>query len=212
MHFAIPLSNVGKLGNNLLLQVPGQNNAATNFDRSFFACSTRRPGAVVGDNAPYSGNGTPATQRGRRPSVHVHDRGRWKAAPAAGSGRSARWSRFGRGICCECVAGEDTMIIWMAAVTAALGVLAGQAGGRGTQVITSPRDAYPARPADDPESIARGKALYGVNCQFCHGADTRGGDGGQACSARARCLMTSAAGAWYDRADRRRPAACRSSH
>jgi cytochrome c oxidase cbb3-type subunit III len=70
------------------------------------------------------------------------------------------------------------MTMWMAAVTAALGVLAGQAGGRGTQVITSPRDAYPARPPDDAESIARGKALYGVNCQFCHGPDIRGGDGG----------------------------------
>src|SRR5262245_46102646 len=50
-------------------------------------------------------------------------------------------------------------------------------GGRGGQ-ITSPRNAYPDRPPGDPESIARGKALYGVNCQFCHGADTRGGDGG----------------------------------
>jgi mono/diheme cytochrome c family protein len=52
----------------------------------------------------------------------------------------------------------------------------GQGGGRG--VITSPRNAYPDRPPDDPASIARGKALYGVNCQFCHGADIRGGDGG----------------------------------
>ncbi|HEY7288266.1 MAG TPA: cytochrome c [Vicinamibacterales bacterium] len=52
----------------------------------------------------------------------------------------------------------------------------GQGGGRG--VITSPRDAYPTRPPDDPAAIERGKALYGVNCQFCHGVDTRGGDGG----------------------------------
>ena len=37
---------------------------------------------------------------------------------------------------------------------------------------------YPARPPGDPAAIERGKALYGVNCQFCHGADTRGGDGG----------------------------------
>jgi cytochrome c oxidase cbb3-type subunit 3 len=37
---------------------------------------------------------------------------------------------------------------------------------------------YPNRPPDDPAAIERGKALYGVNCQFCHGADTRGGDGG----------------------------------
>ena len=37
---------------------------------------------------------------------------------------------------------------------------------------------YPTRPPGDPAAIERGKALYGVNCQFCHGADTRGGDGG----------------------------------
>ena len=37
---------------------------------------------------------------------------------------------------------------------------------------------YPTRSPGDPAAIERGKALYGVNCQFCHGADTRGGDGG----------------------------------
>jgi len=37
---------------------------------------------------------------------------------------------------------------------------------------------YPTRPPGDPAAIERGKALYGVNCQFCHGADTRGGDSG----------------------------------
>src|SRR5438876_10001305 len=61
--------------------------------------------------------------------------------------------------------------------------LSGQAprqppGGRGRGAITSPRDAYPTRPPGDPAAIERGKALYGVNCQFCHGADTRGGDSG----------------------------------
>jgi mono/diheme cytochrome c family protein len=49
-------------------------------------------------------------------------------------------------------------------------------GGRG--VITSPRDAYPERPPQDPAAVERGHALYSVNCQFCHGADIRGGDGG----------------------------------
>jgi mono/diheme cytochrome c family protein len=51
-----------------------------------------------------------------------------------------------------------------------------QGGGRSP--ITSPRNAYPDRPPDDPAAVERGKALYSVNCQFCHGADTRGGDGG----------------------------------
>jgi len=44
--------------------------------------------------------------------------------------------------------------------------------------VSSPRTAYPERPPGDPAAIARGKGLYGANCQFCHGADIRGGDGG----------------------------------
>src|SRR4029079_10785342 len=50
-------------------------------------------------------------------------------------------------------------------------------GGRGG-VVTSPRNAYPDRPPPDPAAVERGRALYGVNCAFCHGADTRGGDSG----------------------------------
>jgi len=44
-------------------------------------------------------------------------------------------------------------------------------------VLAQRRD-YPNRPPADPAAVERGKALYGVNCQFCHGADTRGGDSG----------------------------------
>lgn len=33
-----------------------------------------------------------------------------------------------------------------------------------------------ARTVGDPAQIARGKALYGVNCAGCHGVDLRGGD------------------------------------
>jgi len=32
------------------------------------------------------------------------------------------------------------------------------------------------RPLGDPAEIARGKALYGISCTGCHGADLRGGD------------------------------------
>ena len=49
-------------------------------------------------------------------------------------------------------------------------------GGRGA--APPRRQDFPKRPPGDPAAIERGKALYGVNCQFCHGADTRGGDGG----------------------------------
>src|ERR1700748_3974564 len=34
------------------------------------------------------------------------------------------------------------------------------------------------RPPDDPESVARGKQVFSVNCSFCHGSDGRGGEGG----------------------------------
>src|SRR5438309_9882325 len=49
------------------------------------------------------------------------------------------------------------------------GGAAGRGGGGG---------AYPQRPPADSAVLERGKALYSVNCQFCHGADTRGGDSG----------------------------------
>jgi mono/diheme cytochrome c family protein/small nuclear ribonucleoprotein (snRNP)-like protein len=38
--------------------------------------------------------------------------------------------------------------------------------------------AYPDRPPADPAALDRGKALYGVQCNFCHGSDARGGEGG----------------------------------
>ena len=34
------------------------------------------------------------------------------------------------------------------------------------------------RPPEDPAQVARGKALFGVNCAGCHGVDLRGGDMG----------------------------------
>src|SRR6516225_7533971 len=75
-----------------------------------------------------------------------------------------------------------TILLWLGGVAAqpASAPLSGgqgqQGGGRGP--ITSPRNAYPERLPDDPAAVERGKALYSVNCQFCHGADIRGGDGG----------------------------------
>jgi len=48
----------------------------------------------------------------------------------------------------------------------------GAAGGGGRP------EAYPQHPPGDPAAIERGKALYGVQCSFCHGSDARGGEGG----------------------------------
>jgi cytochrome c oxidase cbb3-type subunit 3 len=50
----------------------------------------------------------------------------------------------------------------------------GQGGGGGGGFA----NAYPPRAPGDPVAIERGKALYGVHCTFCHGADARGGSGG----------------------------------
>jgi len=38
--------------------------------------------------------------------------------------------------------------------------------------------AYPQRPVTDQAAVDRGKALFSVNCAFCHGPDARGGDSG----------------------------------
>ncbi len=39
-------------------------------------------------------------------------------------------------------------------------------------------NAFPQHEAGDPAAIERGKAQYGVQCNFCHGSDARGGEGG----------------------------------
>jgi cytochrome c oxidase cbb3-type subunit 3 len=49
----------------------------------------------------------------------------------------------------------------------------GAGGGR-----RGPNFPQQTRPLASPEIIARGKAVYGVNCTACHGADLRGGDQG----------------------------------
>ena len=41
-----------------------------------------------------------------------------------------------------------------------------------------PAAAYPPRPPADPAVVARGKAIYDINCALCHGEDARGGDNG----------------------------------
>ena len=38
--------------------------------------------------------------------------------------------------------------------------------------------AFPDRPPAEPAKVEQGKAIFGVNCAFCHGVDARGGSGG----------------------------------
>ena len=55
---------------------------------------------------------------------------------------------------------------------------------------------YPAlqRPPGDPEVVARGEALYGINCRACHGMDLRGGDLGGPNLLRSQLVLRDEAG------------------
>lgn len=57
-------------------------------------------------------------------------------------------------------------------------------GGRG------PNYPQQQRPAGDPDLIARGRALFGVHCTACHGADLRGGDQGGPNLLRSQLILT----------------------
>lgn len=54
----------------------------------------------------------------------------------------------------------------------------GGRGGRGGGGGRGPTFPQQMRPIASAEVVARGKAVYGVNCGACHGADLRGGDQG----------------------------------
>jgi cytochrome c oxidase cbb3-type subunit 3 len=66
----------------------------------------------------------------------------------------------------------------------------GRGGGGGQQAI------FPAqqRPPGDPAAIARGKALYEINCRACHGVDLRGGDMGGPNLLRSQLVLNDQAG------------------
>jgi len=51
---------------------------------------------------------------------------------------------------------------------------AGRGGGGGGGFA----NAFPQHDKADQATLDRGKALYGVHCNFCHGSDARGGEGG----------------------------------
>ena len=64
--------------------------------------------------------------------------------------------------------------IWWTVTIATAALVAGQGS---VQAQTRAR-ANEAGAVSDPAQVERGKALYGVRCTFCHGADARGGEGG----------------------------------
>jgi cytochrome c oxidase cbb3-type subunit III len=74
--------------------------------------------------------------------------------------------------------GLSLLGIWaLSAALSAQTAAAPAQGGRG-RIGGAGIGAYPVRPPGDPAALERGTALYKINCAFCHGQDTRGGDGG----------------------------------
>ncbi len=74
------------------------------------------------------------------------------------------------------------LIMFIAAVAASAqqppqGGGAGRGAGPAPGRIGGAVGAYPTRPPADPAALERGRAAYGTNCAFCHGADTRGASG-----------------------------------
>lgn len=55
---------------------------------------------------------------------------------------------------------------------------------------TSAFNSGQVRPPEDPAAVARGKTLYGINCQACHGSDLRGGDMGGPNLLRSQVALT----------------------
>src|SRR5437879_1044171 len=79
-----------------------------------------------------------------------------------------------------CAIAMASSIVWaqppdQTGAGAAGGGRGGRGGGGRGRVLTFPQQ---TRQLASPEVIARGKAVFGVNCAACHGADLRGGDQG----------------------------------
>jgi cytochrome c oxidase cbb3-type subunit 3 len=78
---------------------------------------------------------------------------------------------------CRDLAGGLAALLLVATTTTALGQAAPTATPAAPAGIFG-QATFPGkqRPPGDPAVIARGQALFGINCKACHGADLRGGD------------------------------------
>lgn len=75
-----------------------------------------------------------------------------------------------------------TALVTIASISLIQAFAQGPPGGGNRPAAVAPRarpTAFPTnRPVADAATLDRGKALYGVHCNFCHGSDARGGEGG----------------------------------
>ena len=85
--------------------------------------------------------------------------------------------------------------VWLPLVGWLLGMSEAVAEGQQTDRSRSQR-LYPAlqRELGDPELVARGQVLYGINCRACHGIDLRGGDLGGPNLLRSQLVLRDQAG------------------
>jgi len=91
-----------------------------------------------------------------------------------------RWSRYAAaGTACVAVLVLGTSYAGLTSVAAA-----------GQSQTRSSFNQGQARPAEDPAVVVHGKALYGINCQACHGPDLRGGDMGGPNLLRSQAALT----------------------
>src|ERR1700733_2649117 len=101
----------------------------------------------------------------RRESVESRKAGTLEAAPPGGASGNRQPVKAGTG-------NSVPVFRLLGMLIAGVGLLHAQAARGG-----GPAAAYPQR-TPDAGAVARGKAVYDVNCAFCHGEDARGGDNG----------------------------------
>jgi cytochrome c oxidase cbb3-type subunit 3 len=70
------------------------------------------------------------------------------------------------------------------------GLRTASAAGGQTREHASAFNSGQVRAPEDPAKVIHGKALYGINCQACHGADLRGGDMGGPNLLRSQAALT----------------------
>ena len=94
------------------------------------------------------------------------------------------------------LAGGIAALLWARSTTPAMGQGAPPAGPAAGPAGIFGQATFPGkqRPPGDPAIIARGQALFGINCKACHGADLRGGDLGGPNLLRSQVVLGDQAG------------------
>jgi len=87
-------------------------------------------------------------------------------------------------------------VVWVTLAGLLMTTVLTGAAGRGQDDQDRRQRLYPSlqRPSGDPDVVALGRALYGINCRACHGVDLRGGDLGGPNLLRSQLVLSDLAG------------------